>query len=211
MIEVLLADNQALTSSGMRAILSQDAAIRLAGMIVAPETLLSMVETYQPSLLIMDYNLPAFIRKEQIGEVQKSFPKTNILVVSSDDNRSAILDVVRLGVKGYITKSSDHDEIITAVKTVGSGGKYFCQMVLDIILESSVAPEPEVRKSKSALSERELELLLLLAKGYSTHRAAEKLNLSPHTIHSHRKNIIKKLNIKSPTQYVLFAMDLGLM
>ncbi|RAV98704.1 hypothetical protein DQQ10_22060 [Pseudochryseolinea flava] len=194
----------------MQFILGQDKTLRIAAMVSPEDSFLELVLSHRPALLIADYNLQGYINKEDIAEVHRNAPHTHVLIVSSDDDRAEILDVLRLGVKGYITKDCGVQEVINAVKTVGSGGKYFSQKILNIILESSITPEPELKRGKTMLSERELELLKLLAKGYSTHRAAETLNLSPHTIHSHRKNIIKKLNIKSPTQYVLHAIDLGL-
>lgn len=209
-MEIIIADNQSLTAAGIQFILSQDKSVKIAAILAPEDSLQSIVAHYRPALLIADYNLDGYINKEQIAEVQRQSPTTNVLILSADDDRSEILEVLRLGVKGYITKDCGVQEIISAVKTVGGGGKYFSQKILNILLESSITPEPDVKKGKTTLSERELELLRLLAKGYSTHRAAETLNLSPHTIHSHRKNIIKKLNIKSPTQYVLHAIDLGL-
>jgi DNA-binding NarL/FixJ family response regulator len=209
-VEIIIADNQSLTAAGIQFILSQDKSVKIAAILAPEDSLQSVVARHRPALLIADYNLDGYINKEQIAEVQRQSPATNVLILSADDDRSEILEVLRLGVKGYITKDCGVQEIINAVKTVGGGGKYFSQKILNILLESSITPEPEVKKGKTTLSERELELLRLLAKGYSTHRAAETLNLSPHTIHSHRKNIIKKLNIKSPTQYVLHAIDLGL-
>ena len=97
---------------------------------------------------------------------------------------------------------------MSAIKAIVKGEKFFSQQVLNIMLESSA--KREVREVSQELTEREKELLKLLAKGYSTQRAADEMNLSPHTIHTHRKNIIKKLNIKSPTQFVLHAIDLRL-
>lgn len=209
-MKIIIADNQSLTAAGIQFILSQDKSVKIAAIVAPEDSLQSVVAHHRPALLIADYNLQGYINKEHIAEVQRQSPTTNVLILSADDDRSEILEVLRLGVKGYITKDCGIQEIISAVKTVGGGGKYFSQKILNILLESSITPEPEVKKGKTTLSERELELLRLLAKGYSTHRAAETLNLSPHTIHSHRKNIIKKLNIKSPTQYVLHAIDLGL-
>lgn len=211
MIKILLADNQPLTASGLIHFFEGRDEIALAGTVKTRHDFPALLREHDPALLIVDYNLPGYINKDDLLQVQTIAPETNILILSSDSDAKSILDILRTGVKGYVTKECNLEEILTAIKAVARGEKFFCQKVLDIIIESSLSPEPPPHKPGSSLTERELELLKLLAKGYSTQRAADALNLSPHTIHSHRKNIIKKLGIKSPTQFVLYAIDLGLM
>ena len=127
--------------------------------------------------------------------------------------KMAAMNTMNAGAKGFVSKKAGFEELLAAIKTVYAGKKFISKETskklknLNEFLEGIV---DTLRGEKDFFSQREKEVLELLAKGYSTHRAAETLNLSPHTIHSHRKNIIKKLNIKSPTQYVLHAIDLGL-
>lgn len=211
MTRILLADNQSLTASGLLHLFEKTEGLESVGLVKYRSELNNMLKEHQPDLLVADHNLPDYISEKDIALVKEISPLTQILIISSDKNRNNILGVLKIGAKGYLTKDCSHEEILTAIAKVGKGEKFFCQSILDIIIEGSFNQEVEVPKPKSTLSEREKELLLLLAKGYSTQRAAETLNLSPHTIHTHRKKIIKKLNIKSPTQYVLVAMELGLL
>ena len=136
-------------------------------------------------------------------------PKTNVLILSSDNNKASILEVLQLGVKGYVTKECSLEEVGMAVQATAKGEKFFCHKVLDIIMEKhfSVAPDSE----PTVLTTRETEILKLIAHGHSTQAIADTLFLSPHTVQTHRKSIIKKLNIKSPTEFVIYAMDLGLL
>ena len=138
-----------------------------------------------------------------------SSPKTNVLVLSSDNNKGSILDVLQLGVKGYITKECSLEEVGMAVQATSKGGKFFCQKVLDIIMEKRFSTESDTEAS--VLTTRETEILKLIAHGHSTQAIADTLFLSPHTVQTHRKSIIRKLNIKSPTEFVIYAMDLGLL
>lgn len=161
----------------------------------------------KPDLLIADYNIPNYLSLEKLESVITD-THVNTLIISSDNNHQSIRKSLKIGIKGYITKECSREEIILAIRSTAKGEKFFCHRILDVIMEkessATGACEPTV------LTVRELEILELLAKGFSTQRAADKLNLSPHTIHTHRKSIIKKLGIKSPTEFVLYAIDFGL-
>lgn len=211
MTKILLADNQSLTASGLVHLFEKTDGLKSVGLVKHRGEFHTLLKEHQPDLLVADHHLPDYISEKDIAQVKEISPLTEILIISSDRNRTNILGVLKMGAKGYLTKDCSQEEILTAISKVGKGEKFFCQSILDIIIEGSFAQTEEAPKPKNVLSEREKELLVLLAKGYSTQRAAETLNLSPHTIHTHRKKIIKKLNIKSPTQYVLVAMELGLL
>jgi two-component system, NarL family, invasion response regulator UvrY len=208
-IEALIADNQPLTVAGLEAFLTDKQGIKVVGTVRRGEELAGTVEKLQPSLLIVDYNLPGFVGLDDIRNAMASSSKTNVLILSSDNNKSTILDVLQLGVKGYITKECSLEEVGMAVQTTAKGEKFFCHKILDIIMEKHFRVEPE--SEPSVLTTRETEILKMIAHGKSTQEIADLLFLSPHTVQTHRKSIIKKLNIKSPTEFVIYAMDLGLL
>ena len=209
-IKVLLADNQPLTSAGLRHILQEKSDLSIVDQATSGDQLQSLIKEHKPDLLIADYNLPGFISKEDLAAVKNYSPKTNVLVVSSDNNKESILNVLQSGVIGYLTKQCSQREILTAVYSVAKGEKFYCHTILDMIMEKHFSPQP-MEVVTNTLTARETEILKLLARGYSTKKLADQLHLSPHTVHTHRKSIIKKLKIKSPTEYVIYAMDLGLM
>ena len=209
LIKVLIADNQPLTAAGLRYFLNEKSDISIVDHVTAADNLQSLVKKHQPDLLIADYNCPGYISKEDLAAVKSYSPKTNVLVVSSDSDKESILRVLQSGVIGYITKQCSQKEILSAIHSVAKGEKFYCHTVLDIIMEKSFRNEP-TDSTSSTLTARETEILTLLASGYSTKRLADELHLSPHTVHTHRKSIIRKLKIKSPTEYVIRAMDLGL-
>ena len=208
-IDALIADNQPLTVAGLEHFLSEKQAIKVVGKVKKGEELVELVEKFQPSLLIVDYNSPGYVALDDIRNAMASSSKTNVLILSSDNNKTSILEVLRLGVKGYITKECSLEEVGMAVQATARGEKFFCHKVLDIIMEKHfrVAQESE----PTVLTTRETEILKLIAHGHSTQVIADALFLSPHTVQTHRKSIIKKLNIKSPTEFVIYAMDLGLL
>jgi len=209
MVDVLLADNQPLTAAGMLHFLGGKDDVRVVDQVNEKDQLSSMLKKYQPQILIADYNLPGYLTKEDLRGVKEISPGTHILIVSSDNVKASILDALQIGVKGYLTKDCSRDEIMMAVQSTARGEKFYCHKVLDIIMEKHFNPEPEV-SDPAILTARETEILKLIASGKSTQQVADELHLSPHTVHTHRKSIIKKLNIKSPTEFVIYAMDFGL-
>jgi len=209
MVEVLLADNQPLTAAGLMHFLGGRDDVKILDQVAEKDQLEPMLKKYQPQLLIADYNLPGYLTKEDLRLVKNVSPATYILVVSSDSVKASILEALQIGVKGYLTKDCSREEINMAVLSTAKGEKFYCHKVLDIIMEKHFNPEPEV-SDPAILTARETEILKLIASGNSTQQVADVLHLSPHTVHTHRKSIIKKLNIKSPTEFVIYAMDFGL-
>jgi len=169
----------------------------------------AQIRQHNPDIVIADYDSPGYISKDDLAAIKNYSPETKVLVISSDGDKKSILETLQAGVIGYITKHCSQKEILTAVYSVAKGEKFYCHTVLDIIMEKHFSPEPSESVS-GLLTARETEILKLLASGYSTKKLADELHLSPHTIHTHRKSIIKKLKIKSPTEYVIRAIELRL-
>jgi len=208
-IDALIADSQPLTVAGLETFLSVKQGLKIVGKVSKGGDLIDLMEKLQPALLIVEYNIPGYITVDDIRNAMLTSTKTNVLILSSDNNKASILEALQLGVKGYITKECSLEEVGMAVQSTARGEKFFCHKVLDIIMEKhfSVTAESE----PTVLTTRETEILKLIAHGHSTQGIADTLFLSPHTVQTHRKSIIKKLNIKSPTEFVIYAMDLGLL
>lgn len=209
-VRILLADNQPLIAAGLHHFIAAREDASIVGEVDKADLLEDMVKKYKPDLLIADYNLPNFINRTHLQAVKTISPETNVLILSSDNNKSTILDILQLGVKGYVTKECSREEVMMAIQSTAKGEKFFCHKILDIIMEKHFSPEPE-DCDPAILTVRETEILKLIAHGNSTQAIADELHLSPHTVHTHRKSIIKKLNIKSPTEFVIYAIDLGLL
>lgn len=208
-LSALIADRQPLAAAGLASFLNESEGIRVVAQVTKGKDLVALTEKHQPDLLIADYNFPGQLELDDIRNAMTSSSKTNVLILSSDNNKATILQALELGVKGYITKECSLEEVGMAVQATARGSKFYCQKILDIIMEKRFPQEtePEV----SSLTAREREILQMIANGQSTQRIADQLYLSPHTVQTHRKSIIKKLNIKSPTEFVIYAMDLGLL
>jgi len=209
-ISILLADNQELTAAGLRYFLSGNTGLDIVDVVDNKSDLMALMPKLKPTLLIADYNLPGYITINDLKEASALSKDTHMLIVSSDNNKTSILDVLQLGIKGYLTKECSKEEVLHAIHSTAKGEKFFCHKILDIIMEKTFSPEPQAC-DPTILTVRETEILRYIANGYSTQKIADELHLSPHTVHTHRKSIIRKLNIKSPTEFVIYAMDLGIM
>jgi DNA-binding NarL/FixJ family response regulator len=208
-IRILLADNQPLTAAGLTQFLGANDNASIIDEVTKRELLEPLLRKHTPDLLIADYNLSGFITRQDIHAVKGISPQTQVLIISSDDNKSNILDVLQSGVKGYLTKECSREEIMMAIQSVSRGEKFYCHKILDIIMEKHFGAEiPQA--AVNVLTTRETEILKLLAMGNSTQKIADDLHLSPHTVQTHRKSIIRKLSIKSPTEFVIYAIDFGL-
>jgi two-component system, NarL family, invasion response regulator UvrY len=208
-IRILLADNQPLTAAGLTQFLGGNDNASIIDEVTKRELLEPLLRKHTPDLLIADYNLIGFITRQDIHTVKNISPQTQVLIISSDDNKSNILDVLQSGVKGYLTKECSREEIMMAIQSVARGEKFYCHKILDIIMEKHFGAEVP-QAAVNVLTTRETEILKLLAMGNSTQKIADDLHLSPHTVQTHRKSIIRKLSIKSPTEFVIYAIDFGL-
>ena len=156
----------------------------------------------------MDYSIPNFIEIDELSKINEISANTRLLVISNDRNKDNILKAIKSGATGYLSKECEKDEIINALFTIHKGEKFFCNKILDVILEKE--SNPSIDSLSINLSDREIEVITLVTSGYSNKEVADKLFISIHTLYTHRKNIMRKLNFKSPVELVLFALDLGL-
>jgi DNA-binding NarL/FixJ family response regulator len=176
----------------------------LIGVLENREQWMEQVTQAQPDVLILDY--PE--RQSDMNATLTEFIKlqaNNILVVTNEIEKGHIKNLLSLGVKGIVTKRCSQTEIIHAIESVAKSNRFFCNSILEIVM----APHEEVGQNcePTDLSKREFEVLELIAKGFRTADIAEKLFVSIHTINSHRKNILKKLKLKSPAQLIVYAIE----
>lgn len=208
-VDIIIADNQHLTVAGLQFIIQSRPDFRISTIIHDPASLAEGISRLNPDVLIVDYNLPNYISPDQLEKVL-STSSVNTLVITADDSKTSMMKVVEMGVQGFLTKSCSTEEILMAIQATARGEKFFCHKVLNMVLEEKDRDSEEADCEPTGLTQRETEILKNLAEGLSTKKMADLLNLSPHTIQTHRKNIIKKLNIKSPTEFVVYAIDFGL-
>lgn len=203
MIDILIADNQTLTREGTIAILNPLKNIHVQGFATSPALLNQMVQEFEPKLVILDPDFDTDFNLEDIKNIKASFSFTNVLVLSNNIQRNAILEVIEGSATSYISKNCSKGEFIDAVYTSARGEAYFCKKVSKVLFGDKV-PRTEGAETP-LLSSRETEIIHLIARGLTNKDIADKLYLSVHTIKTHRKNIIKKLGFtfKNAAELVL--------
>ena len=209
-ITVALADKQALTRVGLRSFIGEKKDLTLLDDIDSKADLLKILQTKQPQVLMVDYNLRDFITISDLAEVHQLSPGTRILIISSDNNKANIFKVLEIGINGYVTKECSQHEIVGAIYAAAKGEKFFCNKVLDLILEKHLQKEENDECLPTELSVREVEVVQLTASGLNARQIADKLHLSHHTVYTHRKNVMKKLALGSVSELTLYAVKTGI-
>lgn len=207
-IKVLLSDFQYLTREGIIRMLDSNLDFDLVGVNEGPDGLLNSIIEKRPDVLILDYQSQDPILLSLLKKITGDH-LTQVLIITNDQDKLHIQNLLDMGIKGIVTKSCSKPEIINAIHSVHSNKRFFCNRILDLIINPGTTTEPE-NCEPTELSPREFEVLKLITKGYKTTEIADELHVSVHTINSHRKNILKKLNIKSPAELIVYAMEAGL-
>lgn len=210
-VKVVIADSQYLTRAGLKYLFSGEKQVEVVGEAGSFSHLEKVIERQSPDVIIYDYFNSEHFSIENIQELAAKLPETQFLVITSDADKNNIFKVLKTGVKSILTKHCSKEEILNAVLAVNREEKFFCNKVLDLILQRHIGEETEEAKcAPTRLTNRELEIVELIAQGVTTKAMADQLCLSTHTIYTHRKNIMKKLNINSVSELVLYAFKTGI-
>ena len=203
MIRVLLVDDHQLLRAGLRSRLEREPGIEVVGDADSAERAVVMARRLQPDVILLDLLMPRKSGYEAIPELVEVAPQTKILVVSSQAAPSSVRRALSAGAAGYLPKRASDHELVTAIRLVAEGGGYVepalgARLVTD---NSSPALEP--------LSERERDIVHLLALGYTNQEIGRKLFISVRTVDTHRAHIMRKLDLESRAELVMFALANG--
>lgn len=212
--KILVADAHTLTREGIKSILSRKEDIQICGEAKDNTELPKELKRLKPDIVIIDFYVPNYFSIEDIAFIRKKYPHIRIVVISTNTKKEDVLKVLDLGVNSYLLKECSENEVISAVYAATQKEKFFCGRVMDAILEKTThycTPDSVCEQCQEPLlSEREIEIIKLITEGFTTHEIAEKLILSFHTISTHRKNIYNKLNIRSSSELIVYAMKKGI-
>lgn len=211
-IRILVADDHAILRDGLKMALKTDPAMEVIGEAENGEIAVKLEQELRPDIIVMDVDMPKMNGIEAVREIKKNNPDAKVLMLTMHDKESYIVDSISAGAAGYIYKMADMDEFITAVKTVACGKEYFNEKVSQSIMSNyikSVQKKEEDGERHFALTNREIEIVKLIAAGFTSQEIAEKLFISYFTVGKHRKNIMKKLELKNTAELVRYAMKEG--
>jgi DNA-binding NarL/FixJ family response regulator len=208
-LNAVIADPVFLVREGFKRIADNVKDFSIKGEITKGSEFWNKIKSLKPDLLVLDYDHPDFFAIDDLKKIDEYSPGTKVLIISNHNKKENILKAIKTGALGYLTKECGEEEIIDALEAVSRGEKFFCNKILDVILEKHFTDDDDECKP-ATLSMREIEVINLVVKGFSNREIAEKLFLSIHTVYAHRKNIMKKLKIKSPVELVLYALNSGI-
>jgi len=212
--KILIVDDHEVVRDGLRNILLSLENISIAGEAGNGEDAIKMYNSVKPDLVIMDISMPGMNGIEATKIIKEKDPDAKILILTMHDNQEYLNQIIRSGAKGFILKNTDKEELLDAVKTVASGENFFSKDISKLIIDNYIRSAKDQEKSDGfkevPLTKREIEILKLIASGYSNQEIANILYISYNTVDTHRKNIMHKLSIKNTAGLVRYAIEKGL-
>lgn len=212
-MRVILADSNELVRVGMRTILNSHGGFKIVGEARDNKELQELVKSFDVSVVLIDYTSAGF-DIDIIHKLLQSKKDLRFVAITPEQSAQTLVDALRSGVQSYVKKDCDLAEIINAVEETWRGHKFFCGQILETIQRASIDVNDIDFESFSCepvmLSERENEIITLIAEGLTNVQIAEQLFLSTHTINTHRKNIMSKLGVKNTAGIVMYAVKTNL-
>jgi DNA-binding NarL/FixJ family response regulator len=210
MIKVLLVDDHTIVRDGIKALLTGQDDITIAGEASNGRDLLSLLKTTRADIILLDISLPDYSGIELCEIVRREYSGIYILFLSMYNTEEYIFNAIKAGAQGYLPKNISQAELLLAIRSVSQGTEYFSESISNVILKSYIKKakdkEPENLNQDNHLSKRELEILKLFAEGLPNPEIAERLFISTRTVESHKNHIMQKLNLKSTVDLVKFAI-----
>jgi len=211
-IRILLADDHAVLRSGLKLLLHNQPDMVVIGEARDGQETIELCKTLKPDVLLLDLNMPGKTGLQVLEELKDT--KTRILILTMYDDVAYLRQAVEWGAAGYILKSAADTELISAIRTVAQGASYFDPALMKSLVDyivNSKENKPASKREMHHLSEREKEVLRLVALGYTNRQIAEELTISIKTVEAHKTNIREKLKLKGRAELVRFAIEQGLL
>lgn len=210
-LQVLIADDHPLFRKGMRALLTATSDITIVGEATTGQEAIDLAAELQPDVILMDLQMPGVNGVEATRQILHISPHIRILVVTLFEDDASVFTALRAGARGYVLKDAQEAETLRAIRAVGNGEAIFSPAIATRLIDFFAAPRPVIAQGLfPTLTEREREILLLIARGSSNSAIAKQLSLSGKTVSNYLSNIFGKLQVTDRTQAALRAHDAGL-
>lgn len=205
-IKIIIADSNFLSRKGLALLINECSDFQLLDESKSTSEVIAMDDILDPDLIIIDYTSANF-NIDSIALIKKKFPKSQLLAITLVQSNRIVARAFHLGVVSHLLKECDQDEIMEAIYKTAKGEKFVCGRIVEAILNGT---KPTTISDYNCdginVSEREMEVIKLIAEGLSNKEVADKLFLSTHTVTTHRKNIMAKLGLNNTAGLVLFAV-----
>jgi DNA-binding NarL/FixJ family response regulator len=207
-IKVLLADDHGIVRKGLRFLLERQQGIEVVGEAADGRETVALAAALQPNVVIMDIGMPHLNGIDATEQIIRRDPRVGVIILSMHSDEGYIVRALGAGAKGYLLKESAEEDVVRAVSTVAQGRPFFSPRITQTLLEDYVRhlQQRGLQDSYDLLTEREKEVLQLLAEGKSNKEVATILDLSVYTVETHRTNLMQKLNLHNTAEIVLYAV-----
>ncbi len=216
-ITVLVADDHTIVRRGVVSLLSLFSEIKVVAEVEDGRSALEQTLALKPDVVLMDISMPVLNGLDATQQIKRRMPNVRVLVLSAYDNEEYVLEIIRSGANGYLLKNTSPEELRAAIHAVHAGQAFFSPPISRILADSFVQQSAHATPGlgnrselKSRLSEREREILQLIAEGKTHQQIAHLLHISVRTVDTHRNNIIKKLNLHDTASLVRYAIKNGI-
>ncbi len=207
MIRVVVADDHGVVRKGLRLVLSEDSEIEIVGEACDGDQAVAMAESLAPDVMILDVAMPKRNGIQAATQIARSSPKVGIIMLSMYSDEEYLMRAISAGAKGYLLKDSAEPDLISAIRTVAAGKPFFSAILSEALVADYVRKiqSDGLQDPYDSLTEREKEVLQLLAYAKTSKEIAAQLTLSLHTVETHRTNLMQKLDLHSAAEVVLYA------
>lgn len=207
-IRILLADDHTIVRDGLRALLERQPDMSVVAEAADGRECVQLAEQHAPDVVMMDVAMPEMNGIEAARRILSGHPKTSVLMLSMHSDESYVLRALKAGARGYLLKDSPRDDVLTAIRTVAAGRSFLSRKVSQMLQEDYVRQLESrgLEDSYDLLTDREREILQLLAEGKANKEVANVLNISPTTVETHRAHILQKLSLHSTADLILYAV-----
>ncbi|SHQ77997.1 two component LuxR family transcriptional regulator [Mycobacteroides abscessus subsp. abscessus] len=213
LIKIILCDDHAVVRMGLKMLLSNHPEMEVVGEASEGNEGIQLAQELKPDVVVMDLSMPH--GKDGLSatsELKKLLPNVQILILTMHDDEEYLFRAIQAGASGCILKSAPHDELLGAIKMVAKGDAYLHPSATKRLMEEYIDSAKQGNHDTfSLLSDREREVLTLIAKGYANKEIAEKLTISVKTVETHKGNLMEKLQMKTRPELVAFALKKGLL
>lgn len=208
-INLLIVDDHAIVTDGLKALLADSQDYVVKGVATDGEMAIQMLEILKVDIALMDIDMPGMNGVEAVKIIKRDMPSVKVIMLTMHDEKGLIQMMMDIGADGYLIKNSPKSELVNAINAVAAGNTYFSKEVSERL---SQAKKSEKKDSKllANLTEREIEIIRLVAEGFSNKQIGEKLVISHRTVDTHRTNLMTKIEVHNVAGIVKFAIANGL-
>jgi len=207
-IEIIIADNQALTREGLKSIFESIQCYKITSFVSTKNELFGHLKQNPPSVLIIDPDHLVNFTLSHFQDINSFYSISNILVLTSNNNKENTLNILASGITHFLIKTCTIDDLFNSLDAITKNEDFLCKHAIEVLLNKNTIDQN--KEKEVHLTKKEIEIIRLVAQGLTTKDISAKLFLSVHTINTHRRNILKKLNFNNTSELVLYAVRRGI-